>query len=179
MFFFFEHFRLSGGVAEVRADRVVVGRVVPVDHGVVQAYLQAALAAGFRIFPDDVPVDLAFGVIVRLCAVEEAETFMVLAGEHHVPAARIPGQLGPFFRDSFPRLEEGERFGGVRVRIHFHVFLNPFGTAGLALPFSGQSGVQAVVNEHAEFGVPPPLHAPVAFRRGFPDGGMVGVGGHG
>ena len=104
---------------------------------------------------------------------------MVLAGEHYILAARIPGELGPFFRQAFPGLEQGQSFRGVGVRIHFHVFLNPFGTSGPAFPFPGQSGIQAVMDEHAEFGVPPPFHAPVAFLRRFRDSGMVGIRGEG
>ena len=35
------------------------------------------------------------------------------------------------------------------------------------------------MDEHAEFGIPPPFHAPVAFPRRFPDSGMVGIRGEG
>ena len=170
-----KHGRLSHRVAEVRADGVVIGRVMPVNDGVVEAHFQAALAAGVHIFADDIPVHGAFGVVIRQGAVKQAEAFMVLAGEHYILAARIPGELGPFFRQAFPGLEQGQSFRSVGIRIHFHVFLNPFGTSGPAFPFPGQSGIQAVMDEHAEFGIPPPFHAPVAFPRRFPDSGMVGI----
>ena len=174
-----KHGRLPRRVAEIRADGVVIRRVVPVNDGVVEAHFQAAPAAGVHIFANDVPVHGAFGVVIRQGAVKQAEAFMVLAGEHYILTPRIPGELGPFFRQSFPGLEQGQGFRGVGVRIHFHVFLNPFGTSGPAFPFPGQSGIQAVVDEHAEFGVPPPFHAPIAFPRRFSDCGMVGIRGEG
>ena len=174
-----KHGRLPRRVAEIRADGVVIRRVVPVNDGVVEAHFQAAPAAGVHIFANDVPVHGAFGVVIRQGAVKQAEAFMVLAGEHYILTPRIPGELGPFFRQSFPGLEQGQGFRGVGVRIHFHVFLNPFGTSGPAFPFPGQSGIQAVVDEHAEFGVPPPFHAPVTFLRRFSDCGMVGIRGEG
>ena len=153
--------------------------MVPVNDGVVKAHLQAALAAGIHVFPDDVPVDGAFGVVIRLGAVKQAEPFMVLAGQYHVPASCVLRKLRPFFRQSFPGLEQGEGFRGVGVRIRLHVLLNPFGPAGLAFPFPGQPGIQAVMDEHAEFSVTPPLHAAAAFLRRFLHGGVVGVRGLG
>src|SRR6476646_883059 len=96
---------------------------------------------------------------------------MMLGGKDDVTAARPFGKPSPFAGETGFRLKEGNGAGGVCSGVGADALLDPlhapFGGDRLAVPRSGESGVEAPVHEHAEASLTPPLHARVMLLRCF------------
>ena len=131
----------AGGLAEGTDDVFAVGRGV-----------------------DDVPLAGGRG--------EHGEAVVMLRGDHDVFDAGVFGELGPGVGVV---LRGVELFGELAVfgDGNFAFLHDPFADAfhGLVVIEAGGDGVDAPMDEHAEAGVAPPLHAGVALG-----GSFVGVG---
>jgi hypothetical protein len=141
--------------------------MVPVHQGVVEAHAKTFGADGFDVFLHQVAAGTLLGrAVIGQLGVEVAEAFMVLGGHHHVFLPGDFGQLGPIARGVGFGLEE---LGLLFVFRHRNAFLfhRPFVAA--------EGAVQAPVDEHAEAGFMPPLHAGLA--SGIARGGRRGCAG--
>ena len=128
-----------------------VVRVVPVQQGIVEADLQAFGAERVHEFPEQVaPAGGVGALVVGELGVPHAEAFVVLGGEDDVFHAGLPGHPGPFLRVEEVGVEMVEVLLVVLVGQAFLV-LDPF--------VPGRHGIESPVDEHAEAGVRPPLHA--------------------
>ena len=146
----------AAGLLVVRAAGAV--GVVPVHQRIIEADLEAELAAGLDVLAHEVPPGAALrGVVVRLPGVPQAEALVVLGGHDHVLHAGLSGEGGPLAgraRLGLPGvgqllvLVEGDP-----LAVH-----HPFVPAEL--------GVQPPMDEHAEAGFLPPLE-PLCLRPHF------------
>ena len=141
--------------------------MMPVHQRVVEAHAEALGARGVDILPHQIPAGTLLGrAVVGQLGVEVAEALMVLGGHHHVFLPGDFSQLGPIASGIRLGLEE---LGLLLVFRHRNTFLfhRPFVTA--------EGAVQAPVDEHAEAGFMPPLHAGLA--SGIARGGRRGCAG--
>jgi len=158
---------VGGGPASKRVWQltglvVVVLRVVPVDDGVIVADLEPLGADRVSDLLAQVPSDQVAGIVGGVLRVKQTESIVVFAGDDHVAAARLLGELGPFGGETLGRTELGNRLVGVFPRVGANPLLEPLHPAartdGLVVPRSGQAGIQAPMHKHAESRLSPPRH---------------------
>ena len=166
---------LTARVAQLRANRVIVIRVRPIDDGMIKTDAESACAKCVCKFPHDVAPEAIFRIVVGLCGIEERESVVMFCREHGVAATGFFREFCPFRGGVGARCEARERGVAVSFGIDFDVFLNPFAAGVFAVPFAGEPGIKSVVNEHSEFCIAPPTHARIAFRASFVYGRVVVV----
>ena len=174
---------VGGGVVVGAEDGGAAGRGPVLGLGVVEAELEALLAALFGELAEGVALEGGGGDDVEGVGfgVEHGEAVVVLGGDDDVLHAGgfgegddVVGGEGGGVEAGGEGFVVGDGDGGV---VH-----DPLADAGdvLAVPGAGGDGVEAPVDEHAEAGLAPPFHAGVALGGGFGvlDGGD-GMGGGG
>ena len=137
----------AGGVVPhgmVGISEVGVVRVPPVEEGEVQARPQPPLPGGLQVLPDKIPSCRGIGGLeIRIGAVKETESVVMLGGHDHILHPRPLGRIHP----------------GAHIAVSGVEFL-PIGVicfVGDALDAahplaSGRNGIQSPMDEHSEPG---------------------------
>ena len=132
------------------AAEVRIVLLVPVHHRVVELQRNPAPGAGPRHLPDDVlPVWSVPNVKIGLSARPQAESVVVLDGQHQILHARLFGEVEPPFRVETARME----FGGQLL-----ILFGRNAVALLLLFVQPVNRVQPPVEKKSQ----PPLEKPVA-----------------
>jgi len=150
---------------------IVVLRMMPVNHGMIEADLEPLGADRIDDLGAEVAPHHIFGIVGRVLGIEQGKSLMVLGGKDHIAAAGLLCQPGPCDRKIFGGLKTRHRFVGIFPGVGIDIILNPFHAAprahGLVLPGAGQAGVQPPVNKHPETCLTPPGHTGIALLCGF------------
>ena len=162
-----QHAFLPGGIAQIRADGVIIILLVPVNHTVVKPHAHTGSAGRIRKLLHDIAVQQRPAAIFRIRRIEQGKTLVVLRCQHHVTAASLPGQCRPCLGAPGLRPEQWQSLRRVGIRIQPKIALNPLTATRNPFELTRQTGVQAVVDKHAELGISPPLHASIAFLLAF------------
>ena len=159
------HARLGAArMGPVLGLRVVEAELEPFLAGGLGQRTDQILAVGCGV--GDVPTGHVRG--------EKRGAVVVLRGDDHVAHAGVAGELGPFLRLVFHRVEI-LGIPAVGVDRDLGAPHDPLADALDGLAFIGAGGhrIDAPVDEHAELGVPPPRHPGVALG-GIFVGGRIG-----
>src|SRR5262249_13095673 len=153
---------LGGGVPVAAVSRGAAGVMPVLVLGVVEAELHAVGFGGVGEFGDGVAVEgrRIINVVGRDVGMEHREAVVVFGGDDPVLHAGVLGGFDEFVGVEFHRVELFRVFG-VFGDGDFGVVHDPFADVLDLLSFidAGGDGVDAPVDEHAEAGFAPPLHA--------------------